>query len=495
MLHNLYLTHALHPTTWNICPAIPLYKKGRVTNPLNYRIIAFMSALCKLYDGCLTSRLQEWADKEGMIAPTQYGYRCNSECVDMWYVYSLVIRERKAQGLTTLLASLDVKKAFPSVPRYFIWNTCHSKGMQGRTLLAIIQMAENAHLWIVAPGTTPSHAYPLEQGVREGGLSSPLLYIIFANASITLIKEAGLGIIHNGVYIGANMYADDISLLTETAAQMNDALNLLHHRGTHTRTSYNEDKTAILIFAPTLLDYVRIKAAMYQEVFTMGGIRFKPVQQLTLLGVRCTNRFAFHPQLQYLITQVPRQTADLVLAGAHSQGLDLKTCMSMWHTIFLPKFTSSLHIWFSMDYSERLDAIMLAPLRRLLHPVIKCAFKSADNLLLFAEYRILPSYLIRVLLTLTHDIRLRQKTGTNAAATLHEVRMAMVPQVPEQTWLCNWRQMLKWTDPVRPDGTTTPEWEDKLDDSLSRYVLHVHRTHQTRSHNALLHLRRLSMQA
>jgi hypothetical protein len=31
MLHNLYLTHALHPTTWNICPAIPLHKKGRVT--------------------------------------------------------------------------------------------------------------------------------------------------------------------------------------------------------------------------------------------------------------------------------------------------------------------------------------------------------------------------------------------------------------------------------------------------------------------------------
>ena len=109
--------------------------------------------------------------------------------------------------------------------------------MQGRTLLAIVQMAENAQLWIVAPGTTPGHAYPLEQGVREGGLSSPLLYIIFANASIILIKEAGLGIIHNGIYIGANMYADDISLLMETTTQMNDALSLLHHRGVHTRTS------------------------------------------------------------------------------------------------------------------------------------------------------------------------------------------------------------------------------------------------------------------
>ena len=494
-LHNLYLTYALHPTAWNVCPAIPLHKKGRVTDPLNYRIIAFMSAMCKLYDGCLTSRLQEWVDKEGMIAPTQYGYRCNSECVDMWYVYSLVIRERKAQGLTTLLASLDVKKAFPSVPRYFIWNMCHSSGMQGRTLLAIIQMAENAQLWIVAPGTTPAHAYPLEQGVREGGLSSPLLYIIFANASIILIKDAGLGIIHNGVYIGANMFADDISLLMETTTQMNDALNLLHHRGVHTRTSYNEGKTAVLIFSPTVLEYVRIMAAIHQDVFTMGGIRFKPVQQLTLLGVRCTNRFTFHPQLQYLIAQVSHQTADLVLAGAHSQGLDMKTCMSMWHTIFLPKFTSSLHIWFAMDYSERLDEIILAPIRRLLHPVIKCGSKSADNLMLLAEYRILPSYLIRVLLTLTHDIRLRLKKGTNAAAAIHEIRKLMNPMVPEQAWIHNWRLMLKWNDPLRPDGTTIPNWEDTLDEALSSHVLDLHHANRGRSHNAQLHQRLLSLQA
>ena len=495
MLHNLYMSHALHPTTWNVCPAIPLHKKGRVTNPLNYRIIAFMSALCKLYDGCLTSRLQEWADKEGIISPAQYGYRRSSECVDMWYVYSLVIRERKAQGLTTLLASLDVKKAFPSVPRYFIWNKCHNNGMQGRTLLAIIHMAESAQLWIVAPGTTPGHAYPLEQGVREGGLSSPLLYIIFANDSITLIKNSGLGIIHNGVYIGANMYADDISLLMESTAQMNDALGLLYHRGVHTRTSYNEEKTAVLIFAPTVLEYIRIKAAIHQDIFTMGGVRFKPVSELVLLGVRCTNRFTFHPQLQYLIAQVPRQTADLVLAGAHSQGLDLKTSLSMWRTIFLPKFTSSLHIWFLMDYSERLDDIMLAPLRRLLHPAIKCTAKAADNLTLFAEYRVLPSYLIRLLLTLTHDIRLRQKTDTNSAAVLHKVRMTMFPQPTEQAWLQRWRTMLKWTDPMRPDGTTEPNWEDKLDNALSCHVFDIHCTHQHRSYNATQHFKLLALQA
>jgi hypothetical protein len=140
-----------------------------------------------------------------------------------------------------------------------------------------------------------------------------------------------------------------------------------------------------------------------------------------------------------------------------------------------------------MDYSERLDAIMLAPIRRLLHPAIKCTAKAADNLTLFAEYRVLPSYLIRLLHTFTHDIRLRQKTDTNTAATLHKVRMTMLPRPSEQEWLQRWRLMLKWTDPMRLDDTTEPNWEEKLDNALYRHVFDIHSTYQLRSYNATQH--------
>ena len=100
------------------------------------------------------------------------------------------------------------------------------------------------------------------------------------------------------------------------------------------------------------------------------------------------------------------------------------------------------------------------------------------NLTLFAEYRVLPSYLIRLLLTLTHDIRLRQKTDTNTAAVLHKVRMTMFTQPSEQAWLQQWRVMLKWTDPMRPDGTTAPNWEEKLDKALTcSHVFDIHCTH------------------
>jgi hypothetical protein len=47
----------------------------------------------------------------------------------MWYIYVTAVRERTQANLKTYAASLDVKKAFPSVPRFIIWNLLFDKGL------------------------------------------------------------------------------------------------------------------------------------------------------------------------------------------------------------------------------------------------------------------------------------------------------------------------------------------------------------------------------
>ena len=86
---------------------MPLHKSGHRTDPMNYHIIAFMCALCKAYDGALAERLTDWAKKFNILAPTQYGYREQSETIDMWYTYVQVIRERQTRGLPTYLKVLS----------------------------------------------------------------------------------------------------------------------------------------------------------------------------------------------------------------------------------------------------------------------------------------------------------------------------------------------------------------------------------------------------
>ena len=51
-----------HPRSWDAVPSTPLYKAGERTDPMNYRIIALLTALSKTFDSCLASRLTQWAN-------------------------------------------------------------------------------------------------------------------------------------------------------------------------------------------------------------------------------------------------------------------------------------------------------------------------------------------------------------------------------------------------------------------------------------------------
>ena len=88
-------------------------------------------------------------------------------------------------------------------------------------------MAESARLWLMVPTPTPDVSYPLEQGVREGSLTSPILYVIFANSVITVIREHGLGIAYRGVFVGVSLFADDLSILVHSVDKLNHTVVLL----------------------------------------------------------------------------------------------------------------------------------------------------------------------------------------------------------------------------------------------------------------------------
>ena len=84
----------------------------------------------------------------------------------MWFVYLHRIKERASAGLPTFVSSL-VQKAFPTVPRHFIWNVLYDAGLGGHLVLALIDMSESAPLWLLVPGMSAADAHTLLQGVCE----------------------------------------------------------------------------------------------------------------------------------------------------------------------------------------------------------------------------------------------------------------------------------------------------------------------------------------
>jgi len=61
-----------------------------------------------------------------------------------------------------------------------------------------------------------SEVVTIENGVKQGGTVSPVLFCIYIDGLLHLLRESNVGCFIGNVFVGALAYADDIALLAPT---------------------------------------------------------------------------------------------------------------------------------------------------------------------------------------------------------------------------------------------------------------------------------------
>jgi len=72
-LFNLLYDKACIPACWKQAKLSPLYKKGPLLDPNNYRMLAASGTMYRMYANVIRSLLTEWCVATGQIPDTQYG--------------------------------------------------------------------------------------------------------------------------------------------------------------------------------------------------------------------------------------------------------------------------------------------------------------------------------------------------------------------------------------------------------------------------------------
>ena len=78
-----------------------------------------------------------------------------------------------------------------------------------------------------------SCSFDTSNGIKQGGVLSPLLFNVYLDELILLLREQGVGCHMNGMFAGAFCYADDVTLLVPTgmtlSAMLDTCTRLLMH--------------------------------------------------------------------------------------------------------------------------------------------------------------------------------------------------------------------------------------------------------------------------
>ena len=107
---------------------VPFYKgSGSYHDCDNYRAIAVMPPMAKLFMSVLNTRLEKISNDAELRAETQAGFRAKHSTEDLVLVLQSVVQHSVRTGSSLALCFVDIKKAYDSVQRLQLWGILSSE--------------------------------------------------------------------------------------------------------------------------------------------------------------------------------------------------------------------------------------------------------------------------------------------------------------------------------------------------------------------------------
>ena len=248
-LYNQVLHTGQYPREWGVGLIKPIHKSGDRSVPNNYRGITLLNVMGKIFSTILNGRLRYWAELNGLLNESQFGFRPGHKTTDPIFILHSAIQAGFTRKTATFACFVDFQKAFDSVEHQLLWQKLARLGVSNKFLRLLQSMYGDASS-AVSLNDQISPVFPCKRGVRQGCNLSPLLFCIFiADLEQTLkSKHSGnLTLIHTKLPL--LLFADDLVLLADNHTGLQKSLDILAEYCQKWHIQVNFVKTKVLVFS------------------------------------------------------------------------------------------------------------------------------------------------------------------------------------------------------------------------------------------------------
>jgi hypothetical protein len=109
------------PDTWKTSTTVLIYKKSDPNDISNWRPIAIMRTIYKLFAGVLARRLTTWLDDNAVLAPARKGFLPYDGVFEHNYILRRLFNKARTENGEFIATWLDFSNAFGSVPHEAIF--------------------------------------------------------------------------------------------------------------------------------------------------------------------------------------------------------------------------------------------------------------------------------------------------------------------------------------------------------------------------------------
>jgi len=239
------INHGYIPQKFSVTTliSIPKNKRKSLNDSNNYRGIAISSLIGKLFDYIIIDTNKELFKSSDL----QFGFKSKHSTNHCTFVLQETINYYLKNNNYVYSMLLDASKAFDKINHIKLVRLLLQRGCCP-LLARIIAVMYSSQLIRVKWLDNMSHFFNSTNGVKQGGVLSPLLFNIYLDELLFKLKNSGIGCYINSIYFGSLAYADDVILLCPTKLSLNKMLSIVKQYATDYDLTFNPSKSKYMTF-------------------------------------------------------------------------------------------------------------------------------------------------------------------------------------------------------------------------------------------------------
>jgi len=187
--------------------SIPKILRASLCSSDNYRGIVLCCSICKLLDLVILDQFGKYL----YTSDLQFGFKSGHSTTLCTAVYIKTIDYYLRRNSDVFSCLLATSKAFDKVHYGKLFKLLMKRGVP----LLKIRMLYDSYTRqqvSVSWNNSKSRFFGVTNGVKQGGVLSPILFFVYIDELLVLLSKSTLGCHVGSCYIGALGYADDLTL-------------------------------------------------------------------------------------------------------------------------------------------------------------------------------------------------------------------------------------------------------------------------------------------
>ena len=155
-------------------------------------------------------------------------------------------------------------KAFDMVEWSDLFDTLRKRGVSAISLRLLLFIYQNQQCNVRWAGKV-SQGFLVNNGVRQGAVSSAILFSVYIDELFTILRHSGFGCYVSGIFLGCFGYADDLFLISASRTGLQAMVKLCQQFAERKNLKFStnsnpfKSKTKCIIFSKKLKERVPIK--------------------------------------------------------------------------------------------------------------------------------------------------------------------------------------------------------------------------------------------